>query len=81
MTAILVTQTALSETEAAVGLQFNVRLSANGQEPASHLGCNWAGCPTEVVETLMVLEGVVIAEHWQELLTAEAVAVIAATGP
>lgn len=58
MTAFIVKTETLAAAQAAAGDQFTVPLSADGQEPATHIGCNWVGCPAEIETTLAQIEGV-----------------------
>jgi len=70
MTAIIVTTEALPEAIAISGDQFTVPLSSDGAEPASHMGCNWVGCPTDVQTALAALAGATLADSWAEALAA-----------
>lgn len=67
MTAIIVTTQALAEAETVAGAQWSVPLSATGADPATHMGCNWAAAPQDILDALAPIEGVSMGDNFWDL--------------
>jgi len=80
MTAFIVEADALGLAQAIAGAEFTVPLSADGIEPATHWGCNWAGCPAEMASALAQIGGLSRAEDWHALCQTMALAIIQPAG-
>lgn len=76
MTAIIVELRVLSEAEAIAGPEFSVPLGRVGV--ATHAGCNWVGCPAEIVMALESLDGVSVGTDFWGLCEALEIARIEA---
>jgi len=61
MAAFIVDAANLGTALAVEGASFSVGLSPDGQEPATHFGCNWTNIPSDAFAILSALPGMVVA--------------------
>lgn len=50
-----------------LGAEFTVLLSASGTPPETHVGCNWIGCPPDVLQQLGAVPSNVSGPDWHTL--------------
>lgn len=81
MTAIIVSTEDLPNAITVCGDQFTVRLSANGDEPVTHFGCNWVNCPEELVSELAEISGITLGKSWEQTCASAGVQVINPDAP
>lgn len=75
-TSIIVRLSSLDAAVSIAGDQFTVPLSSDGFEPATHKGCNWLNCPSEISVPLSGVEGVTLSQTWPEALQGSGLKVI-----